>query len=61
MLRDASTTAIAPSPVPPPYETVPSYDTGHTTTRAFSKLDNSSSSMPPKFIGRCADSDMPTV
>jgi hypothetical protein len=56
MFRDASTMAIAPPPVPVPNETVPSYDTGHTTIRAESNDEYSSSSMPPKFIGSVADS-----
>src|SRR5205085_12229019 len=58
MLREASMMASAPPPVPVPEETVPSYETGQTTTRARSKPDSSSSAMPPKFIGRCDDSDM---
>src|SRR5688500_9154423 len=58
MLRDASMIAAAPLPVPPPYETVPSYAIGQTRTREFSKLENSSSAIPPKFMGRDCDSDM---
>src|SRR5436190_20163633 len=58
MLRDALTIAISPAPVPVPYETVPSYDTGRTRTRAVSNEEYSSSSIPPKFIGKFADSDI---
>src|SRR5687768_3067685 len=61
MLRDASMMAAAPLPVPPPYETVPSYAMGQTRTREFSKLENSSSAMPPKFIGRDCDSDITVI
>jgi hypothetical protein len=31
---------------------------GQTKTREFSKLENSSSAIPPKFIGKDCDSDM---
>src|SRR5918999_3945099 len=48
--------ASAPLPVPPPYDTVPSYAIGQTRTREFSKLENSSSAIPPKFIGKDCDS-----
>src|SRR5712692_3329923 len=58
MLREASMIACAPWPVPPPYEMVPSYAIGQTRMREFSRLENSSSAMPPKFIGRDADSVM---
>src|SRR5207244_6167310 len=58
MLRDASMIAAAPRPVPPPYETVPSYAIGQTRMRDLSKLENSSSAMPPKFRGRDCDSVM---
>src|SRR5690349_1922226 len=58
MLREASTIAIAPSPVPVPYETVPSYATGQTTILELSNEEYCSSSIPPKFIGSEADSDI---
>src|SRR5438445_2868451 len=58
MLREASMIAIAPWPVPVPNETVPSYDIGHTRTRALCALENRSSAIPPKFIGSSADSDI---
>src|SRR5687768_15429835 len=61
MFREASTMAIAPAPVPVPYETVPSYEIGSTRMRDESYEEYCSSSMPPKFIGSMADSDIENV
>ena len=52
---------IAPRPVPVPYETVPSYETGQMSIFDRSNEDKPSSSIPPKFIGNSADSLMLSI